>query len=89
MTETATSSTTRRAPLVIFDEVGRDLTYDGVSIAQAVVEHLHDARLRCRTLFVTHYHELTALAERLPRVRNQRRGPRGRRHREVPASRRR
>jgi len=60
--------------LVIFDEVGRGTsTYDGVSIAQAVVEHLHDApKLGCRTLFATHYHELTALAERLPRVRNQR-----------------
>jgi len=60
--------------LVILDEVGRGTsTYDGVSIAQAVVEHLHDSpRLGCRTLFATHYHELTALAERLPRVRNQR-----------------
>jgi DNA mismatch repair protein MutS len=54
--------------------VGRGTsTYDGVSIAQAVVEYLHDSpRLGCRTLFATHYHELTALAERLPRVRNQR-----------------
>ncbi|HKV88026.1 MAG TPA: DNA mismatch repair protein MutS [Candidatus Dormibacteraeota bacterium] len=60
--------------LLILDEVGRGTsTYDGVSIAQAVVEHLHDSpRLGCRTLFATHYHELTALAERLPRVRNQR-----------------
>src|SRR5262249_2185912 len=63
-----------RRSLVIFDEVGRGTsTYDGVSIAQAVVEYLHDApKLGCRTLFATHYHELTALAERLPRVRNQR-----------------
>ena len=63
-----------RSSLVILDEVGRGTsTYDGVSIAQAVVEYLHDApRLGCRTLFATHYHELTALAERLPRVRNER-----------------
>ena len=63
-----------RASLVILDEVGRGTsTYDGLSIAQSVVEHLHDSpRLGCRTLFATHYHELTSLAERLPRVRNQR-----------------
>jgi len=75
MTETAyILGHATRASLVILDEVGRGTsTYDGVSIAQAVVEHLHDApRLGCRTLFATHYHELTALAERLPRVRNQR-----------------
>ncbi len=75
MTETANIlNHATRASLVIFDEVGRGTsTYDGMSIAQAVVEHLHDApRLGCRTLFATHYHELTALAERLPRVRNQR-----------------
>jgi DNA mismatch repair protein MutS len=60
--------------LVILDEIGRGTsTYDGLSIAQAVVEHIHDApHLRCRTLFATHYHELTALAERLPRARNAR-----------------
>jgi len=59
---------------VIFDEIGRGTsTYDGMSIAQAVVEHLHDApRLRCRTLFATHFHELTALSERLPGLRNHR-----------------
>jgi len=60
--------------LVILDEIGRGTsTYDGMSIAQAVVEHLHEApHLNCRTLFATHYHELTALAERLARVTNAR-----------------
>lgn len=60
--------------LVILDEIGRGTsTYDGVSIAQAVVEHIHDAPLlNCRTLFATHFHELTVLAGRLPRVRNAR-----------------
>ena len=75
MTETANIlNHATRASLVILDEVGRGTsTYDGVSIAQAVVEYLHESpRLGCRTLFATHYHELTALAERLPRVRNQR-----------------
>ncbi|MDQ6772361.1 MAG: DNA mismatch repair protein MutS, partial [Candidatus Dormibacteraeota bacterium] len=75
MTETANIlAHATRTSLVVLDEVGRGTsTYDGVSIAQAVVEHLHDApRLGCRTLFATHYHELTALAERLDRVRNER-----------------
>jgi DNA mismatch repair protein MutS len=75
MTETANIlNHATRASLVILDEVGRGTsTYDGLSIAQAVVEYLHDSpRLGCRTLFATHYHELTALAERLPRVRNER-----------------
>jgi DNA mismatch repair protein MutS len=75
MTETANIlNHATRSSLVILDEVGRGTsTYDGVSIAQAVVEYLHDSpRLGCRTLFATHYHELTALAEQLPRVRNQR-----------------
>jgi DNA mismatch repair protein MutS len=60
--------------LVILDEIGRGTsTYDGVSIAQAVVEHLHDApHLNCRTLFATHFHELTVLAGQLSRVRNAR-----------------
>jgi DNA mismatch repair protein MutS len=75
MTETAyILNHATRASLVILDEVGRGTsTYDGLSIAQSVVEHLHDSpRLGCRTLFATHYHELTALSESLPRVRNQR-----------------
>ena len=49
--------------LVILDEIGRGTaTFDGLSIAWAVAEHLHD-EIKCRTLFATHYHELTALAE--------------------------
>ncbi len=58
--------------LVILDEVGRGTsTYDGLSIARAVVEYLHGrAGQAARTLFATHYHELTALAAALPRVRN-------------------
>ena len=56
--------------LVILDEIGRGTaTYDGLSIAWATLEHLHDAN-RCRALFATHYHELTALAGKLPRVDN-------------------
>ena len=51
--------------LVILDEIGRGTaTFDGLSIAWAVVEHLHDVN-RCRALFATHYHELTALAAKL------------------------
>jgi DNA mismatch repair protein MutS len=54
--------------LVILDEIGRGTaTYDGLSIAWAVVEHLHEVN-RCRGLFATHYHELTALASRLERL---------------------
>jgi DNA mismatch repair protein MutS len=52
--------------LVILDEIGRGTaTYDGLSIAWATVEHLHGVN-RCRALFATHYHELTALAATLP-----------------------
>jgi len=55
---------------VILDEIGRGTaTYDGLSIAWATIEHLNEAN-RCRTLFATHYHELTALSERLPRIVN-------------------
>ena len=51
--------------LVILDEIGRGTaTFDGLSIAWAALEHLHDVN-KCRALFATHYHELTALAERL------------------------
>jgi DNA mismatch repair protein MutS len=54
--------------LVILDEIGRGTaTFDGLSIAWAVVEYLHEAS-KCRALFATHYHELTALAGRLPQV---------------------
>ena len=60
---------TRRS-LVILDEIGRGTsTYDGVSIAWAVAEYLHDV-IGCKTLFATHYHELCALAAARPRVRN-------------------
>jgi DNA mismatch repair protein MutS len=56
--------------LVILDEIGRGTaTYDGLSIAWAVLEHLHDVN-RCRALFATHYHELTALVAKLPGLRN-------------------
>ena len=61
-----------RHSLLILDEIGRGTsTYDGLSIAWAVVEHIHNhPRLRSRTLFATHYHELVELAELLPGVRN-------------------
>jgi DNA mismatch repair protein MutS len=56
--------------LVILDEIGRGTaTFDGLSIAWAAVEHLHDVN-RCRSLFATHFHELTALSSRLPRLAN-------------------
>ena len=58
--------------LLILDEVGRGTsTYDGISLAWATVEHIHNhPRLQAKTLFATHYHELTELAEILPRVHN-------------------
>jgi DNA mismatch repair protein MutS len=60
---------TRRS-LVLLDEIGRGTsTYDGVAIAWAVTEHLHD-RIGCRTMFATHYHELMQLPERLAHARN-------------------
>ena len=56
--------------LVLLDEIGRGTsTWDGVSIAWAVSEHLHD-RVGCKTVFATHYHELTQLADELVSVRN-------------------
>ena len=56
--------------LVLLDEIGRGTsTYDGVSIAWAVTEHIHD-EVRCKTVFATHYHELTQLSEDLAAVRN-------------------
>jgi DNA mismatch repair protein MutS len=59
-----------RQSLVLLDEIGRGTsTYDGVSIAWAVSEHLHDT-VGCKTIFATHYHELVQLAEELVAVRN-------------------
>jgi len=55
---------------VILDEIGRGTaTFDGLSIAWAAVEHLHEIN-RCRSLFATHFHELTALSEKLARLAN-------------------
>jgi DNA mismatch repair protein MutS len=71
MTETAAilHGATERS-LVLLDEIGRGTsTYDGVSIAWSVTEHLHE-HLRCKTMFATHYHELTQLGDLLPSVRN-------------------
>ena len=71
MTETAliANNATERS-LVILDEIGRGTaTYDGLSIAWSVVEHLHDT-VQCRSLFATHYHELTQLSESRPAVNN-------------------
>ena len=57
--------------LVLLDEIGRGTsTYDGISIAWSIVEHLHQSPSKPKTLFATHYHELNELEERLPRVRN-------------------
>ncbi len=58
------------ASLVILDEIGRGTsTFDGLSIAWATVEHMHEIN-KCRTMFATHYHELTGLSERLGKVTN-------------------
>jgi DNA mismatch repair protein MutS len=71
MTETSAilRSATRRS-LVLLDEIGRGTsTFDGVSIAWAVTEHIHE-EIGCKTIFATHYHELTQLADELDAVRN-------------------
>jgi len=75
MTETATIlNTATNRSLILLDEMGRGTaTFDGLSLAWATVEYLH-AETCARTLFATHYHELTMLAEKLPRVRNMRVG---------------
>jgi DNA mismatch repair protein MutS len=73
MTETASilAQSTQHS-LIVLDEIGRGTsTYDGLAIARAVIEYIHNnPRLGGRTLFATHYHELTELANVLPRVRN-------------------
>jgi DNA mismatch repair protein MutS len=71
MTETANilNNATPRS-LIVLDEIGRGTsTFDGLSLAWSVVEHLHN-RVGAKTLFATHYHELTELAQRLPRLKN-------------------
>ena len=71
MTETAVIlNTATSRSLVVLDEIGRGTaTYDGLALAWSVIEHIHQ-RIRARTLFATHYHELTELADQLPGVRN-------------------
>jgi DNA mismatch repair protein MutS len=71
MTETALilNSATRKS-LIILDEIGRGTaTFDGLSIAWAVIEHIQ-ANIRAKTMFATHYHELTELADLLPGIKN-------------------
>src|SRR3984957_10224679 len=71
MTETAVIlNTATSRSLVVLDEIGRGTaTYDGLALAWAVIEHIHD-RIRAKTLFATHYHELTELADQMTGVRN-------------------
>ncbi len=71
MTEAAIIlNTATSRSLIILDEIGRGTaTYDGLSLAWAIVEYLHD-RTRAKTLFATHYHELTELADLLPSIQN-------------------
>ena len=73
MTETAAIlNTATERSLIVLDEIGRGTaTYDGLALAWAVIEQIH-ARIRAKTLFATHYHELTELAEQLEGVRNLR-----------------
>ena len=71
MTETANilNNATARS-LIVLDEIGRGTsTFDGLSLAWSIVEHLHN-QVGAKTLFATHYHELTELAARLPRLKN-------------------
>jgi DNA mismatch repair protein MutS len=71
MTETANilNNATPRS-LIVLDEIGRGTsTFDGLSLAWSIVEHLHNT-VGAKTLFATHYHELTELAQRLPRLKN-------------------
>ncbi len=57
--------------LILFDELGRGTaTYDGISIAWAIVEYLHENKCHCKTLFATHYHELNDMAKTFSRIRN-------------------
>ena len=72
MTESATilNNISQRS-LLLMDEIGRGTsTYDGMSIAWAIVEYLHKSPLALKTLFATHYHELNEMADTLPRVHN-------------------
>lgn len=72
MNETASiiNNITERS-LILLDEIGRGTsTYDGISIAWSIVEHLHNSSTRPKTLFATHYHELNELENQLPRVKN-------------------
>ncbi|MEM9895355.1 MAG: DNA mismatch repair protein MutS [Bacteroidota bacterium] len=72
MTETASilNNLSDRS-LILMDEIGRGTsTYDGISIAWSIVEHLHQHKNRAKTLFATHYHELNQLADKHPRVKN-------------------
>jgi DNA mismatch repair protein MutS len=75
MVETASilNQATSRS-LAVLDEIGRGTsTYDGLAIARSVAEHIHNSpRLGCKTLFATHYHEMTELADQLPRAHNLR-----------------
>ncbi|MCH7983207.1 MAG: DNA mismatch repair protein MutS [Chloroflexi bacterium] len=75
MVETASilNQATSRS-LAVLDEIGRGTsTYDGLAIARAVAEHIHNSpKLGCKTLFATHYHEMTQLADQLPRAHNLR-----------------